>query len=275
LQEVFGDLSGETRSGETRAMMRTIAGKKRNLAWHPDRPDPRDFTYRGPIPTKPLPSLVDLRAMCPPIEEQGGIGSCSSHAGTSAMEYLYRKTNAAQSIAFSRLFVYYYTRVFVDQLSAAEDRGVSLRSVMKTLRTFGVCLEKTWPYDETRFGTVPPSEAVVEAFQHRLVQYFSVDGLLGFKACLAEGYPVVGGFSVPENVMSEACTKSGVIQFPRKEAMLGGHAVLFVGYDDAKAQLLFQNSWGTQWGDAGYGYLPYEFMNADLLKDLWTLRQST
>jgi C1A family cysteine protease len=99
-------------------------------------------------------------------------------------------------------------------------------------------------------------------------------GLLGIKACLAEGYPPLGGISLPESTLSESCQHSGLIQLPNKnESILGGHAILFVGYDDSKELLTFKNSWGASWGNKGYGYLPYTFASAGLIKDVWTIRQ--
>lgn len=253
-------------------MLYDIGGKKRNLrGWKPDRPDHRDRRFRASLVE--VPTSVDLRLFCPPIEDQGALGSCSAHASTSAMEFLYKKAGLPLSPAFSRLFVYYQTRVAIEQLSAADDSGVPLRAVMKALRTFGACLEPTWPYDMERFASAPGAEALMEGFRHRILQYTSVEGLGGVKACLAEGFPVVGGFSVPQNAMSEECLRTGVIRFPGKETILGGHAVMFVGFDDVRAHLTFHNSWGTEWGDRGYGYLPYQFVQEGLVEDLWTIRQ--
>src|SRR5689334_15130134 len=111
-------------------MLYDIGGKKRNLhGWKPDRPDHRDLRFRASLVE--IPTSVDLRPFCPPIEDQGGLGSCSAHASTSAMEFLYRKAQIPTPPAFSRLFVYYQTRVAIEKLEAAEDVGVALRSVMK------------------------------------------------------------------------------------------------------------------------------------------------
>ena len=65
-------------------------------------------------------------------------------------------------------------------------------------------------------------------------------------------------------------TRTGIIPMPKpKEQLLGGHAVLAVGYDDTKQWLIVRNSWGTSWGVKGYFYMPYTVFNK-LVMDMWT-----
>ena len=54
--------------------------------------------------------------------------------------------------------------------------------------------------------------------------------------------------------------------------MLGGHAIVIVGYDEEKRLFTFRNSWGEDWGDKGYGYLPYDYVcDKDLASDFWVI----
>jgi C1A family cysteine protease len=94
------------------------------------------------------------------------------------------------------------------------------------------------------------------------------------KGCLASGYPFVFGFSVYESFESPAVTKTGVVPLPSPgESMLGGHAVLAVGYDDERQRFLAMNSWGSAWGERGYFTIPYTYLtDAGLSADFWTVR---
>ena len=94
------------------------------------------------------------------------------------------------------------------------------------------------------------------------------------KGCLAEGHPFVFGFPVYGSSKSPQVAKTGVVPMPLpSEQVLGGHAVLAVGYDDTKHVFLVRNSWGTGWGMKGYFTMPYAYlMDENLSDDFWTVR---
>lgn len=240
--------------------------------WLKDRPDHRDRLYSFPFFRTPLPREADLRAMCSRVEDQAELGSCTANASTSAMEFLYRKQGKDHP-EFSRLFLYYATRVWIAKGEATDDCGAMIRDVMKALAKFGTCVETAWPYNLDDYHIEPSEAAKKDAQTHQIIKYYRLKGLAGLKACLASGYPAVGGFSVPNSFMQEEVTKTGLAVYPTPEDELrGGHAVLFVGYDDVLRRLIFQNSWGTAWGDQGFGYLPYEFVVNNLANDFWTIQ---
>ncbi len=243
------------------------------FGWKRDTPDPRDQKYAAPFWKKLfLPAKADLRSFCSRVEQQGDIGSCTANASTSAVEFLYKKSGRPQP-ELSRLFLYYATRVWVADEAPTTDDGAMIRNVVKALAKYGVCYESTWAYASPRYALEPSPAAKAEAEQHQILGYYRCPSLRYIKACLAEGYPCVGGFSVPESIDSEKTTKTGVLTYPPpQENFVGGHAVLFVGYDDKTQLLTFQNSWGTWWGDKGYGYLPYAFVTDGLAADFWTIR---
>jgi hypothetical protein len=146
---------------------------------------------------------------------------------------------------------------------------------MKALSTFGCCLESEWPYNPEQFAATPPASATASALRHHVNWYYRIDGLETLKLCLAESFPVVGGFSLPASIDTAACRNTGLVRFPGpREKFIGGHAVLFVGYNDATQLLTFKNSWGTGWGDGGFGYLPYAFVTGGLASDFWTIRSA-
>ena len=99
-------------------------------------------------------------------------------------------------------------------------------------------------------------------------------GNLEFLECLAEGYPLVFGFSVYEAFEGDEVARTGKLNLPEpSEKQLGGHAVMAVGYDDSAERVLVRNSRGTDWGMKGYFTMPYDYISNDnLADDLWTLR---
>lgn len=256
------------------SLKKKIAGKTRHMwGWVRDLPDHRDISYQGPPKfIRKLPAKVDLRPSCSAVENQANLGSCTANASTSAIEFLYNKLDKPV-VDFSRLFVYYSSRVWVESVPAIEDSGCMIRDVMKALASYGACPEKDWPYIVKNFSVAPPAAAKRAALKHQILRYYRLPNLKNIRICLAEGYPITGGFTVPDSIDTAYTTKTGIVKYPKPdEGFVGGHAVLFVGYDDKTRLLTFQNSWGTDWGNKGFGYLPYDFVDNWLANDFWTIR---
>ncbi len=242
----------------------------RNLnGWKKELPDHRDYML---IPrTSVLPVWASVRHMCPRVEDQSSYSSCTAQAGTSMVEFLYKHSKVRQP-ELSRLFLYYATRVWVEGQPPTSDDGAYIRDVMTALVKYGTCLESVWPYSKP-LSKEPGVTAKRDALTRQILEYRRCPGLLSIKQCIVDGYPVEGGFSVPESIYGEYTDTTGVVRYPtRTESIIGGHAVLFVGYDDSTQTLCFQNSWGENWGDGGYGYLPYSFVTNGLADDFWTIR---
>jgi C1A family cysteine protease len=253
---------------------RAAAGSGRGYGWVPDLPDHRDLLYAAVrrAPAR-LPSSVDLRSGCSPIEDQGALGSCTGNALAGAVEFLEKKDGVARLIDASRLFVYYNERAI--EHTIGEDSGAMIRDGIKTLVRQGVCSEVNWPYVISRFRTKPSRACYAEARKHQVTAYARLETVDEMRACLAEAFPFVFGFSVYESFESREVARTGVVPMPRaKEKLLGGHAVLAVGYDDRKKRFLVRNSWGTGWGMKGYFTMPYAYLSdRNLSDDLWTIRR--
>ena len=173
----------------------------------------------------------------------------------------------------SRLFIYFNERVM--EHSVASDAGARIRDGIKAVSKQGVCSETVWPYDVARFAEKPPVAAYQEALGQRALQYQTVlRRITQMKGCLAAGFPFVFGFTVYTAFESKAVERTGVVDLPHGgEKLLGGHAVLAVGYDDATQRFIVRNSWGEKWGQAGYFTMPYAYLlSADLASDFWTIR---
>lgn len=241
--------------------------------WKPQRPDHRDKLY---VPASisygagEPPEKVDLSTdimHTPRVENQGHLGSCVGHAVTSAMEYTLNK-GKRYHLEYSRMFVWYYARMF--QGWQDKNEGCYIRDAFKAIAMYGCPIEDLWPYDQNNMAVEPDKTAQENAKLNKLSSYMLCQGLSGVKDALAEGYPVAGGFSVPESISSRDTCNTGVVTYPEKnERVIGGHAVLFVGYDDEHGLLKFENSWGLAWGEMGFGYLPYEYLMDGLACDFW------
>ena len=242
--------------------------------WIPDLPDQRDHLYAAPAPMLlNLPPSADLRPQCPPVYDQGQLGSCTANAIGAAVEFAEIKEQQAQEFTPSRLFIYYNERVMEN--TVAQDAGAQIRDGIKSVAKQGVCPESEWPYDITKFADQPPQQCFTDAAQHTVKSYQRlVQNLTLMKGCLAAGFPFVFGFTVYESFEGQDVAKTGEVQMPAaNEQVLGGHAVMAVGYDDAQQRFIVRNSWGTSWGTAGYFTMPYLYVTQrNLASDFWTIR---
>jgi C1A family cysteine protease len=240
--------------------------------WVPDLPDARDFMYAAPESVlSTLPKKVDLRPDCPPVYDQGQLGSCTANAIGAAFEFQQRREQLADFMP-SRLFIYYNERKIEGTVD--EDSGAMIRDGIKSVHKLGVCDEKIWPYDIGTFTQRPPAAAYSQAMDHQATVYRRVLPVLHqMQGCLASGTPFVLGFSVYESFESPEVAKTGVVPLPpRSERLLGGHAVLAVGYDDDSQRFLIRNSWGTDWGMDGYCTMPYGYLtDPSLARDFWAI----
>jgi C1A family cysteine protease len=257
----------------------------------PDPVDPRDKPSDIQIYTS-LPPFVDLREWCSPIENQGNINSCTAHAGITLLEY-FQKRSFGKYLNASRLFLYKVTRNLLDWKG---DKGAYSRTTMKALTMIGVPPEEFWPYDETKFDEEPPAFCYALASRYRATEYSRVDiqdrtrdiVLQQIKANLAANRPLMFGVVYYANCWAQAKSNGGKIPFPSEcKNPLGGHNMAAVGYDDkikikntggtgieTTGAILVKNSYGTTWGDEGYGWLPYEYVLKRQSMDWWTLMKA-
>jgi C1A family cysteine protease len=278
--------------------------KSKGLGWLPDYPSFKDYTpqtssvaplfkkvdldktLKSTVLKESLPLKKDLRKWCTPIEDQQSIGSCTANAGVGMVEYFEKRADG-KYIDASRLFLYKVTR---NLLNFKGDTGAFLRSAMGAITLFGVPPEEYWPYEIEKFDKEPPAFCYSFAKNFQAISYVRLDPsgtpkdvlMKSIKNNIAKGFPCMFGFTVYNSIQQAGTT--GKIPYPCEgEKVEGGHAIIAVGYDDkmsirnescdmeTKGALLIRNSWGVEWGEGGYGWLPYEFVLNGLAEDWWTL----
>ncbi len=254
--------------------MASSTRKIQRYGWIPDLPDYRDHMYAAPVTAlaKPPPK-VDLRRKCPPVYDQGQLGSCTANAIAAALQFDRMKQKLKPKFVPSRLFIYYNERVMEGTVST--DSGAQIRDGIKSVAQQGDCPEKEWPYDIAKFAVKPSAKCYQHALKYKAVTYQRlVQTLSQLKGCIASGFPFVYGFTVYDSFESDAVAKTGVVPMPQpKEKVLGGHAVLAVGYDDTQQRFIVRNSWGRKWGIKGYFTMPYSYLtDENLADDIWTVR---
>jgi C1A family cysteine protease len=224
-------------------------------------------------------AVVDLRPFCGPIKDQGSLGSCSAHAATEMREFLYRKYNAeetnktvaAADFILSPLYLYYKEREFEGDIKI--DGGAQLRTAAKMLNNVGSCLLKDDPYNVNNFAITPTAVETTDALVYKSGAYHRITGGLDeMKTVLESGYTFILGMLVYESFEDDYTARTGTMLIPNTstEKCLGGHAVHVVGKDDTKNVLIIQNSWGSDWGDKGYFYMPYQIASdPNIVQDCW------
>lgn len=258
---------------------------KRSYGWRKDtyneqvlaaRPEMKTFKTFIKHPLLESIKMIDLRSKFPPVYDQGQLGSCVFNACDGAYGFEMMKQGEPY-VSMSRLFMYYNTRVAEGTVD--QDSGAEIKDAVYQIGSYddahGTCTEELWPYDITKFTVKPTDECYTNAKFHHVVKAERIQqDLTDLKQSLLDGYPVIFGFQVYESFESETVAKTGKMPMPAPgEKLLGGHGVVLAGFDDTQSVFIVRNSWGTNWGDAGYFYMPYDFIvKPDYASDFWSIR---
>lgn len=239
------------------------------------------------------PPQHDLRDKFTQVEDQGYIGACTANACMGVAEYYMRAILRGRTIDLSRLFVYKTTR---NLLGWTGDSGGTIRSAILAMRMFGAPPESYMPYTDVE----PDYDIEPTPFIYMLAQNFA-QNLYAYridrenvtpamvmdstKLCLLNNRPLVFGTSMYSSIDTNPA--SGEIPYPApEEENHGGHAMCIVGYDDTKkitnagsgvtttGAFVVRNSWGVDWGESGYGWLPYKYIETKLATDIWDIGAS-
>ncbi|HEY8777129.1 MAG TPA: C1 family peptidase [Gaiellaceae bacterium] len=247
---------------------------QKRYGWRPDSPDMRDY-FLAVAPAKALPRSVSLRTQMPPVYDQGQLGSCTANSIGAIVEFNELKQAEQGAATPSRLFIYYNERAMEGTVN--QDSGAEIRDGIKSVAQLGAPPETSWPYVITKFAKKPPARAYKAALKHQAIRYARVPQTeMGIQNVLAAGYPISFGFTVYESFESDVGA-DGIVPMPQSnETVVGGHAVVAVGYKNIKRQLYFEcrNSWGPGWADSGYFWIPASYLTSNnLARDFWVIEQ--
>ncbi len=216
----------------------------------------------------PLPAVVDYTDKMQPVRDSGDEGAVVGFAVAAAVEYQIRKT-LNESVVISPRYIYYYAREKLRTQSS--DSGAQIRDGISVVTSRGAVAESAWPYRAGEFAMAPPA-SVADARHYKMAKSQALSGLDAIKSALATDGPVVIGVTLYAQSQSADVAKTGRVPMPKaKEIIIGGHAICLVGYDDGQRIFKFRNSWGKGWGDKGYGYLPYDYVE-QLSSDSWSIK---
>ena len=225
--------------------------------------------------TSQLPSKLNLRNIFKfPVLSQGNLGACTAHATSNAILFFLNRLNKKEFLP-SRLYIYYFSRLIENNTEI--DSGCEIRSVMKAVAKYGACEEYLFPYIIENFK-IEPNDFCIKNGKGKIKNfiYLSIDQeLINIKNSLFQGYPILLGIELYESSEYDINLKSGIIPMPdiNNEEYLGGHCILLVGYNDKDKIFCILNSWGSNVGDNGYFYIPYEYLlDNKLATDFWTIQ---
>ncbi len=219
-----------------------------------------------------IPLAVDLRSSAGPVKDQGSEGSCTGHAFSSAMEWIFRRYFNKQPI-FSQQF--FYAEELIADGDFPNDEGSTGLTGCGVATSKGCCEESLYPYAAGQI-TKPTAAQEQAALQWAMGAYHGVAGSQVALSVLGDPtpWPIEIGFTVFQSFESDAVAQTGVMPLPGPgEQVLGGHEVCGCGgYDigetptlrpaDCPPAVLIQNSWGEGWGIKGFFWMPLTILDA-------------
>ena len=241
----------------------TLTAFKKRLGYKKDKRDSRDLLMRSYLPLVKLPSKIDYTSKMSPVRDQGDEGTCVGFSVVVGMKEYQERVDWKKLRILSPRFLYNECK----KIDGAHDsEGTQIRIAMKTLKNIGVCQEQYWPYVPHQSNKAKAG-AVGDAAKNKELSYARILNLYELKLTLATKGPCVIGIQVFSGMME---TKTGIVPMPKRgEKVLGGHAICLVGYNEKTKLIKFKNSWSKAWGEKGYGYLPYGYINKYMM-DAWS-----
>jgi Cysteine protease len=219
---------------------------------------------------------ASLKDTWPKIYNQLSIGSCTANAFCACFKYLCPD----KTFEPSRLYVYYKERLLENPNGPIYDSGAWVVDGYSWVSKNGLCAEGYWPYDVSKVNDAPPQSCDQAAKGHTVGGFFQIKIDLELHNtiawCLLQDKPVMIAFGVYKSFSNIGTDGLCPVPNPQRyndgndpvDPFYGGHEVVILGYDDKKRLYTVANSWGSDWGDHGFFYMPYELVeNPELVYD--------
>lgn len=228
-------------------------------------PDKRDYSFKQE--NSSVRPEVNLTQYDSAVGDQDHLGSCASFSITSAYENLVNQKYPNYFSDLSKLYHYYHTRYL--ERTVGQDFGVlHLRNAFKSIKDYCICAEEFWIYNVYKFDVQPPPPAYSDSTKRTILNYASLNGTTETINAINENYPVVVGMDVFHDFM-ELNSSNPVLSMPGPmDYSLGGHAVCLVGYSIPEKRFLAKNSFGKDWGNNGYCWIPFDYSDSYIF-DRW------
>ncbi len=202
-------------------------------------------------------NAVDLRQYFTEIKDQGNLGTCSVFSLVSIYEYILKKTNREHDL--SERFVYYNV---LNDAGCINDTGASLYGVVESITKYGTCLEEFCKYDIAQYQLAPSVEAYTNAETHKIKCAKNIKiNRTDIMSALSEGYPIAISLKIYD---SFGINNNGFVFRPSdeeiEEGKYGNHAMVICGYSTDDKVYIVRNSWGKEFGDQGYCYIPFSYI---------------
>ena len=231
-----------------------------------DKEDLRDIPMGLVLPPVRVPKRIDYTPAMTPVRNQGDEGTCVAFASVVGVKEYEDTKEYKKYIELSPRYLYSLCK---KNDGSPNEEGTYPRMAMKMLLHYGVSPESYWPYRPHQKDK-PKSGAAGAAKTYRIIAYARLAGIDEMKRSLMVNGPFLAGVEVFASWFEDTVTKTGAIPLPKKnDELKGGHAICVMGYDDSKKSFKFKNSWSAQWGDKGYGYIRYEYIE-QYCSDAWS-----
>lgn len=232
--------------------------------------DSRDYLLEGLVDTVNLPASVDNRDKMTPVRHQKNEGACVGFAMTVGVKEYQEQKDYGKFIELAPRFIYEEAKKI-----SGHSEGTTLKAAVEVAKKLGVCEEYFWPYKPREPGFAKDG-AYENALKYRIQSYVRITNLQELKAAIADEdiQCALIGVLVFKGMISDTCKKTGYVPNPscfEKLKPLGGHALEAVGYADTSdyfnndGHIICKNSWGDTYGDEGYIYLSYKYINANMM----------
>lgn len=216
-----------------------------------------------------IKDAVDLRKYFSQVRNQEHLGSCTSFAAAAMYEAMMNRCGVAGTNEMSPAFLYYYSNV----LKGRPEGGSNFYDQFEVMGTRGVCHETLYNYNPASPATPPSQVAVDDALSNRVTvakQIQLADGSdkadtlarnhKALTAALSEGYPVGISLKVYDNFGDNGAFVLHPDDSPGAKEE-GRHAMVIAGYSERDNFYIVRNSWGTEFGDNGYCYIPSAYID--------------